>query len=61
MSKTTVKDANGTGTASLYFMNYIFLRNCKRKSKSESGRNFIIVKLSSLKWTADTKAKVDIN
>jgi hypothetical protein len=61
MSKTTVQDANGIGTASLYFMNSFFLRNCKRKSKSKSGRNFIIVKLSSIKWIADTKATVDIN
>jgi hypothetical protein len=61
MFQTTVQDANGMGTTSLYFMNSFFLRSCQRKSKGKSGRNFIIAKLSSLKWIVDTKATGDIN
>jgi hypothetical protein len=37
------------------------LRHCKRKSKRKGGRNFIIVRLSSVQWIADTTAAVDIN
>jgi len=48
MLKTTEQDANGIHTVILYFMNSLFLRHCKRKGKRKEGRNFVIVKLSSL-------------